>query len=323
MAQSKITFEQYIGFEKQRLAGLNKKKKVNWGKILSFIFLTLFCVVWIFPFVILLAGSLRGYTDTLFYPKELFYPHSGYTLDNFMVLLTNKLPEGMAGQNTTKPFELGYWIFNTCISAIGGTLLYLLVASFAAYAFTFIDFKFRNLLFAILVATMVIPGTATTVGNQNFIFSTGMNKLTYPFQMLALIIPGLGGVYGMYLIKTFFTSITNDLIESAKMDGYNNFQIFFKIVLPLGKTVIFVQGLFGFMGGWNDLIWPQMLFGAGDSKNWTLQVGMAYIIHNYSNGKMIGVALASGVFCILPVFIVYLFAQNTIIEGMAGAGIKG
>lgn len=316
MATSKITFEQYIGFEKKKKAGT--KTKINFGKIISFLLLAIFCVIWIFPFIILVCGALRSYNDILNYPKELFYPHSGYSFENFEILFTGKLPDGMAGVNTTKDLEIGYWFLNSCISAIGGTLLYLLVASFAAYAFTFIDFKYRNLLFAILVATMVIPGTATTVGNQNFVFTTGLNR-----SMLALILPGLGGVYGMYLIKTFFSSIPKDLVESAKMDGYNNFQIFFKIVLPLGKTVIFVQGLFGFMGGWNDLIWPQMLYGAGDSKRWTLQVGMAYIIHNYNSDKMIGAALASAVICILPVFIVYLFAQNTIIEGMAGAGIKG
>ena len=77
------------------------------------------------------------------------------------------------------------------------------------------------------------------------------------------------------------------------------------------------------MGGWNDLIWPQMLYGVKDTKMWTLQVGMAYIINNSKSVDLIGTALAGGVICLAPVFVMYLFAQRYIIEGMASAGIKG
>lgn len=315
MEQSKITIEQYIGFEKKQAMGT--KTKVQWGKIVSFIILTLFCILWISPFVIMFLGSLRGYSDTLQYPKELFYPHSGYTLENYKILLFNEFPPGVV-HNTVQKFQIGYWLMNSCFSAIGGTLLYLLVASLAAYAFVFLDFKYRNVIFGILIATMVIPGAATAVGNQSIVFGTNLHKV----GVLALIIPGLGGVYGMYLIKTFFEAIPKDLVESARMDGYSNFKIFRKIVLPLGKTALFVQGLFGFMGGWNDLIWPQMLYGTMDTKRWTLQVGMAYIINNTKNASLVGTALAGGVVCLVPVLIVYIIAQNKIIEGMAGAGIK-
>jgi len=252
----------------------------------------------------------------MLYPKELFYPHSGYTLENYEMLLLGKYPEGVV-HNTTQDYTIGIWFLNSCISAIGGTLLYLFVASLAAYTFTFIEFKYRNIIFAILIGSMVIPGAATTIGNHSMVYSMGLNK-----SLLALIIPGLGGVYGMYLIKTFFESIPKDLIESARMDGYNNFQIFYKIVLPLGKTVLFVQGLFGFMGGWNDLIWPQMLYGVGHENLWTLQVGMAYIINNSKTSDLIGSALAGGVICLLPVLVMYIIAQDKIIEGMAGTGIK-
>lgn len=313
MATHSITTEQYVGLLKARKT---KKRALPSSKIIAFIVLLIFCILWVSPFIIMIAGSLRGHNDSKLYPKELFYPHSGYTLENYKILLLGEYPDDII-HNSTVPYDIGRWFLNSCISAIGGTLLYLLVASLAAYAFTFIDFKFRNVLFAILIATMVVPGTATAVGNQVNIFQWGLNK-TY----LALILPGLGGVYGMYLIKTFFESIPKDLIESAKMDGYSNLKIYAKIVLPLGKTVLFVQGLFGFMGGWNDLVWPQMLYGAKDSSLWTLQVGMSYIINNSKTSDLIGTALAGGVICLLPVFVMYLIAANKIIEGMASAGVK-
>ncbi|MBR3845186.1 MAG: carbohydrate ABC transporter permease [Clostridia bacterium] len=316
MARNQITLEQYIGFRKKK--EFNEKRKVNIGKIASFVFLLLFCIMWISPFIIMFFGSFRGFTDTILYPKELFYPHSGYTLENYEMLLMGKLPEGIGQVNAVQDYKIGTWLLNSCFSAIGGTLLYLLVASLAAYAFTFIDFRYRDLLFAAIIASMVIPGAATSVGNQSMVYSMGLNR-----SLLALIIPGLGGVYGMYLIKTFFESIPKDLIESAKMDGYSNFKIFYKIVLPLGKNVLFVQGLFGFMGGWNDLIWPQMLYGAKDTDLWTLQVGMAYIINNSKTSNLIGTALAGGVICLLPVLVMYIIAQDKIIEGMSSSGIKG
>ena len=318
MARNKITLEQYIGFRKKKSFG--EKRKINAFKIISFVILLLFCIIWVSPFAIMFTGSLRGYVDTMNYPKELFYPHTGYTLENYEFLLAGTPPKGLSAMGAVGDVDIGRWFINSCISAIGGTLLYLLVASMAAYAFTFIDFKYRNLLFAIIVASMVIPGAATTVGNHSIVYSMGLNK-----SLLALIIPGLGGVYGMYLIKTFFESIPKDLIESAKMDGYSNFKIFYKIVLPLGKTVLFVQGLFGFMGGWNDLIWPQMLYGSNDKLRhlWTLQVGMAKIVQNYNSGQYIGTALAGGVICLIPVLVMYIIAQDKIIEGMSSSGIKG
>ena len=227
MARNQITLEQYIGFRKQKqFCG---RRKVNIGKVLAFVFLALFCIVWISPFVVMFFGSLRGYSDTMLYPKELFYPHSGYTMENFEMLLTGKMPEGIGQVNTVQEYKIGRWFLNSCFSALGGTALYLLVASLAAYGFTFIDFKYRNTLFAVIVASMIIPGAATAVGNQSMVYAMGLNR-----SLLALIIPGLGGVYGMYLIKTFFESIPKDLIESAKMDGYSNWKIFYKIVLPLG-----------------------------------------------------------------------------------------
>ena len=300
------------------------KKKFPAFKIISFIILLLFCIVWISPFIILFTGAFRSAQDAMTYPGQIIVPHSGYTFEQFEWILLGKIPT-VDGQQVQQPsvqtYQFGYWIMNSCFSAIGGTLIYLFVASLAAYAFVFIDFKYRNLIFAICVASMVIPGAATTIGNLTNIYSWGLNK-----SILALIIPGLGGVYGMYLIKTFFAGIPKDLIESAKMDGYSDIKIFFKIILPLGKTVLFVQGLFGFMGGWNDLVWPQMLYPGSTKANmklWTLQVGMAYVVNNSKAGDQVGSALAGGVIAVLPVLVVYLIAQNKIIEGMSSAGIKG
>ena len=305
---------------------LNKRNEKNLhlkypaSKIVSFIILTLFCIVWIAPFVLLVTVSLRNQNDAMLYPEQFLYPHSGYSFESYRVILFGETTGEQHITTGVDYVNLLCWILNSCGSAIGGTILYLLVASLTAYAFTFLEVKGRNILFAIIIASMVIPGAATTIGNQTTIFGLGWQKV----PLIGLILPGLCGVYGMYLIKTFFSSIPKDLVESARMDGYSNLRIFTKIVLPLGKTVIFVQGLFGFMGGWNDLIWPQMLYGANvNNKNlWTFQFFIAYMLGKYRTGNQIGVSLAGGVVCIIPVLIVYILAANKIVEGMASAGVK-
>lgn len=305
-----------INFDIPYMSQFKRHRKFPFSKALSFIFLTAFCILWMLPFIVLIAGALRSSYDAIYYPAELIPPHSGPTFQNFDWLF-NGIPDNDVQHHTHQSYEIGYWFMNSCFSAIGGTLLYLLVASLTAYVFVFVDFKFRNAIFAFLVMTLVVPGTATAVGNQSTVFALGLNK-----SILGLIIPGLGGVYGMYLIKTFFEGIPKDLVESARMDGCSDFSIFAKIIIPNGKTVLFVQGLFGFMGGWNDLVWPQMLYGIRDNKLWTLQVGMAYIINNSKTADLQGMAFASGCVCLAPVLVVYLIAQNKIIEGMASAGIK-
>ena len=107
MARQQITLEQYIGFRKQKELGT--KKKINVSRIAAFVFLLIFCIVWISPFVIMFFGSLRGYSDTMLYPKELFYPHSGYTLENYEMLLMGKLPEGIGQVNTVQEYKIGRW----------------------------------------------------------------------------------------------------------------------------------------------------------------------------------------------------------------------
>lgn len=311
------TTRKIINFDTPYTQTFKRKRKFPVSKTFSFIFLTLFCILWMLPFFVLFAGAFRSSYDATYYPAELFPPHSGFSVQNFDWLF-NGISDPTVQHHTTQKYEIGYWFLNSCLSAIGGTLLYLLVASLTAYVFVFVDFKFRKGIFAFLVMTLVVPGTATAVGNQATVFGLGLNTV----PVLGLIIPGLGGVYGMYLIKTFFEGIPKDLVESARMDGYSDFSIFTRIIIPNGKTVLFVQGLFGFMGGWNDLVWPQMLYGIRDTKLWTLQVGMAYIINNSKTANLQGMAFASGVVCLAPVLVVYLIAQNKIIEGMASAGIK-
>ena len=106
------------------------------------------------------------------------------------------------------------------------------------------------------------------------------------------------------------------------MDGASNFKIFLKVVLPLGKSALFVEGLFGFMGAWNDVQWAQLIIGNAPRTTWTLAYGLKVISDNCESYESITLALASAVIAMIPILIVYLFAQSKIIEGVANTGIK-
>lgn len=275
----------------------------------SFIILLVFCIVWLIPLLIGVVGSLTSRYAFENTPGQLV-PSDGFTWDNYIGLFTKYDTDG-----TRLPVER--WILNSFIVSTATTVLYLLLAGFAAYAFVFLKFKFRNVIFLFLIFTMVIPGVATMTPQMANVARLGIAR-----SLWALILPSLGGVGGLYLIRQFMLSIPKDLVESAQMDGMNHFKIFWHIVLPLAKSVFFVQGLFAFMGAWNDLLWPQIILGTADKSLWTLQVGIAYISAS-KTANTIGLSLAGAMFSAVPILILYIFTQNQIIEGVATAGVKG
>ena len=287
----------------------------NLPKIIAFVLLTVICFFYLVPLIYGVFGSFRSYSDFQDNPGSLL-PSSrdAFTLDGFKELFAKT--ELIPGREN-EWFPIWNWLLNSAIVSIGGTLLYLLIASCAAYAFTFIDFKYNKLIFGILIGTMVIPGVVSTTPQL-----INMNMLGAFKNLAGLIIPSLGGVYGVYLIRQFFTSIPKDLIENARMDGASNFKIYRRVVLPLGKSVIYVQGLFGFMGAWNDVQWAQLIIGSADRDKWTLAYGLKVISDNSESMESMTLAFASAIVSMIPILIVYLLAQSKIIEGVANTGVK-
>lgn len=287
----------------------------NLSKIIAFIILLIVSIIALIPIIWGVFGSFRTYDD--FYShSSSFFPSSidAFTFDGYLELFshTNYNPS-----HANEYFPIWNWLFNSLIVSIGGTLLYLIIASIAAYAFVFLDFKYANKIFYFLIGTMTIPGVISTTPQL-----INMNMLGAYKNLLGLIIPSLGGVYGVFLIRQFFISIPKDLVENARMDGASNFKIFLSVVLPLGKSALFVQGLFGFMGAWNDVQWAQLIIGNAPKTTWTLAYGLKVIADNTESIESITLALASAVITMIPVLIVYLFAQSKIIEGVANTGIK-
>lgn len=292
---------------------LSNGKKVS--KIIAFILLTLVSVLMLLPLIWGVASSFRDSNDIFAHPEK-FFPSDwdAFTLDGYKELFSKT---EYVSTHANEWYPIWNWLLNSLIVSIGGTVAYLVIASLAAYAFVFLDFKYANKIFYFLICTMTIPGIISTTPQL-----INMNLLGVYKSLLGLIIPSFGGVYGVFLIRQFFLNIPKDLIENARMDGASNLHIFIKIVLPLGKSALFVEGLFGFMGAWNDVQWAQLIIGNAPRSTWTLAYGLKVISDQCEAYESITLSLASAVIAMIPILIVYLIAQSKIIEGVANTGIK-
>ncbi len=292
---------------------LDAGRKVD--KTLAFIALLVVSVLMLLPIVWGFVGSFRQSSDFFSNPDK-FFPSSWdrFTFDGYMELFSKT---EFVATNANEWYPIWNWLLNSLVVALGGTLLYLVIASMAAYAFVFLEFKWANRIFYFLICTMTIPGIVSTTPQL-----INMNMLGAYKNLLGLILPSLGGVYGVFLIRQFFLGIPKDLVENARMDGASNLKIFRTVILPLGKSALFVQGLFGFMGAWNDVQWAQLVVGNAPRTTWTLAYGLKVISDQCEAYESITLSLASAVISMIPIFIVYLVTQSKIIEGVANTGIK-
>ncbi len=286
-------------------------KKHSWltknaTRLVSTIILLFVCFLVLFPLLWGLVTSFREGLDLQGHP-ESFFPSDfdAWTFDNYIKIFNSD------------QYPVGYWILNSFLVASITTLLYLTIIAFAAYAFVFFDFKYRNAIFMGLIATMTVPGIVLTAPQFTNIVDMGLNKTIW-----GMVLPGLCGVYGLFLVRQFFLGIPFDLIENARIDGASNLTIFRRIVLPLGKSALLVQGLFSFLGSWNDLQWAQLVLGRADPKCWTLTIGLAKVIEGNQTFSNVGIQLACAIISMVPVLILYCLVQSKIVEGVAMTGIK-
>ncbi|TCZ75607.1 carbohydrate ABC transporter permease [Paenibacillus albiflavus] len=207
------------------------------------------------------------------------------------------------------------WILNSLIVASSVTVSNVLFASLAGYAFSKLRFKGRGVLFAVLLVSMMIPYQVTQVPLYILIVNTFDMQNTYG----ALIVPGIVTVYNIFLSKQFMSSIPNEVLECAKIEGCNQFQIYWKIILPLSKTVLAVMAILTFMDSWNTFFWPLLVTNTMDMQ--TIQVGLKNF--RFANTTFIAPMMAGATISALPMFILFFSLQKYFLEGVTVGAVKG
>jgi multiple sugar transport system permease protein len=206
------------------------------------------------------------------------------------------------------------WFLNSAVVATAGTLSYLLLSSMAAYAFARLRFACRDPLFFAVLATLVIPGQVTMI--PVFLI---LQKLGWFNTYYALVVPGLSGVFGVFLLRQFFLTIPRELEEAAVIDGCTRAAIYRRVILPIGRPAIATLAIFSFLGAWNDFMLP--LIAVNENEMRTLPVGLMIFLGRYT--MQYGLVMAAAAVATIPVIVMFLIFQRHIVRGVVLTGLKG
>jgi multiple sugar transport system permease protein len=256
-------------------------------------------VVFLTPFAWMLSGSIKTAVDLNAFPV-VWFPKT-ITFENYI-----------AG---VEIFPFARYLFNTMVICAFSMLGAVLSSSFIAYGLARIEWRWRTPLFVLMLSTLMIPFYVTMVPLFQMFRAIGWTN-TY----LPLIVPHFFGVpFFVFLLRQFFLSLPKELSESARIDGANELRIYWQIILPLCRPALAAVALFQFLASWNDLLGP--LIYLSDADSYTLSLGLTFFRGEYAT--QFGPLMAASTIVVLPVIVVFFFAQRTFIQGITLTGVKG
>lgn len=270
----------------------------NAGIASAYLILCAFAIVMIFPFLWMLSSSFKDVSQIF---KMKFLP-SAPTLDNYKYILFS---EGS---------KFPQWFLNSAIVAISTTASVLFFDSLLGYTLSKFRFPGKKIIFLLIVSTLMIPTEMLVIPWYSII-----RAMKWGNTYWAIMFPGMISAFGIYLMRQFMSTIPDDLIDAARVDGMSELRIFFSVVLPLVTPALATLAIFNFIGNWNAFLWP--LIAASKPRMFTLPVGLA----NFSGEAgsdwhyiMTGAAVAMA-----PLVVIFLIFQKQIVKGIAMTGLKG
>ncbi|PRX09111.1 carbohydrate ABC transporter permease [Martelella mediterranea] len=273
-------------------------RKIKLSTVALYALIIVITIIMLLPFAWMLSASLKFNREVFEFPIHWIPENPRWS--NYVQIWT-KIP-------------LGLFVFNTAKITIMVTLLQLFTSSFAAYAFAKLKFPYRDVLFLGYIATIAMPWQVYMV--PQFILMREFGLYNTHWALIAL---QAFTAFGVFLMKQFYMSIPDELCEAARVDGMNEYQIWWKIMLPLSKPALSTLTIFTFVFAWNDFLGPMIYLTQTDLK--TIQIGLRMFISQYS--AEYGLIMAASVVAIIPVLAVFLALQRFFVEGVANAGLKG
>lgn len=268
------------------------------GRFLAYAVVTLGAVIMVAPFLWMLSTSFKGGGAIFDYPPS--WIPDPITFDNFREVWT--------------VVDFDRYLFNSIVVAVAVTFGEVLTSALAAFAFARMRFPGRDALFLMYLATLMIPGQVTII--PNFIL---MRNLGWINTYQGLIIPTAFTAFGTFLLRQYFLSIPRELEEAARVDGASYFQVWSRIIMPLASPAIATLGVFSFMGAWNSFLWPFIMVSTSDMR--TLTVALRSLQSEY--GTEWGMMMAGSLIAMLPMLVIFLFAQRYFVRGIATTGFGG
>ena len=269
-------------------------------KVGTYLFLGIMAVIVLFPFYWMIISSLK-------------------TLEEYRLSVPTFWPQRVMFVNYLDAFntaDLGSLFVNTMIVGVSSTILSLVITVLSAFAFARLEFKGRDLLFTLLLATMMIPGELFTITN----YST-VTKLDWLNTYTVLIVPFLVSVFYIFLLRQNFLQIPNELYLAAKVDGTSDLKYLWKVMIPLALPTLISITILKMMGAWNSYIWPRLV--ANDDAHRLITNGLRNAFTTTSGDVNIPVQMAAVALVSAPLFLVFLFLRKYIMAGVSRSGIKG
>ena len=272
--------------------------------VLVYAFLVLMALIVLFPFYWMLNSSLKSLEEYRWSIPSLF-PHKL----KFVNYVTAFKAESLS-------VSLGQLFVNTAYVGIVSTILSLVVTVLSAFAFARLEFKGKNILFAGLLATMMIPGELFTITNYTTVYRFGWTN-----TFIVLIVPFLVSVFYIYLLRQNFLQIPNELYLAAKVDGTSDIKYLWKVMIPLSLPTLISITILKMMGAWNSYIWPRLV--ANDGAHSLITNGLRNAFTDTAGDIDYPVQMAAVALVSLPLFLVFIFLRKYIMKGVSRSGIKG
>lgn len=283
---------------------MKNRRKIKKSTIVIDIILVISTCLVLLPIVTMVMTSLKTFEDVQMNPASLIPKE--FTLKNYVTVFTE--------------FPFTQYLINTLFITITSTVGITLTSALVAYAFSRFDFKYKGIIFAVMLSTIMIPGQILQIPLYEMYRGMGWINTYKP-----MIIPAFlgGGITNVFLIRQFFNSLPKSIFESAQIDGAGEFRIFATIAVPLSKAIIFTVAIFSFTASWNDFYSPLLYI--NDDKKYTLAYGLYIFFDKFKVGsyKAWNIICAANLVVIVPIIILYFFAQRYFVEGITLGGVKG
>ena len=268
------------------------------GKVLLYLLLTIAAIGMIFPLYTGVVTSLLGPDTVASYPPKLFPVE--FRWQNFI--------------DATRQAPLLRFILNSFIQSSGVMILQLVTASLAAFAFAYLPFKGKHVVFLVFLSTMMIPWESTIIPNYLFIQKIGWDD-TY----MGLIAPFTATAFGTFLLRQFFLSIPKDLHDAAIIDGCSDLRYLITILLPLARPALGTLAVYSFLQTYNQYLWPLLITNSTDMR--TVQIGITML--QVFEREQWQVVLAGVVIVMIPTLILFVVANRQLIRGLTAGALKG
>lgn len=278
-------------------------RHASWGQYLGLVVkyaaLILVGIIFFMPVLWMASASLKDLQSIYTFPPE-WIPRD---------------PQWSNYVNAWNAAPFGRFYLNTTITTAFGVGAELLLGTLTAYALVFIPFPRKNIVFIVMLAALMVPIHVTMLPNYLTVASLGWLN-TYQ----GIILPGASVVFGTFLLRQHFLTLPVEILEAARLEGAGHLRLLWEIVLPLSRPMYVTVGLLSLVNKWNDFLWPLIVTNQISMR--VLPVGLAYLYDQEGNSQW-GIIMAATIFVVLPILVIFVWAQRHIISGLTAGATKG